>query len=402
MANTSMSLDKWRKFFINSNFDIFDIIVNGIMVAASDFPNDFKLKRDRIAEMLFTCKIELALPINVDGVEKSGGDDDEKYKSGVESGESKNKKESKCNYEDAEALTDEIEEESQIFEEFLRIKKILDNREEETETTLLDSLRKLQLMPMSVETLKATDIGKSVNSLRKHGSKDIRNLVKTLIEDWKTMVDDWVIATKAIAAVAEVDTESAKKTNVAPEEEEQGLPSPPMDEGVFFATPTSIELSQFFDGMDEDGNPQKNRNFIVRRSNLANVHKCKVDETLHEPKNRKMVQQKKNQEAPLCNPKPIMRPKPANNEKRTVQNRAIQKNLIPPRPKLDSYDEAAMRLETSKRKLQERYQEVKNAKKQRTIKLVEAQDILKRNVMQQRRNQPMNCIKNRGNNGRRR
>lgn len=36
-------------------------------------------------------------------------------------------------------------------------------------------------------------------------------------------------------------TESVKTSAV---EEEEGLPSPPLDEGIFFATPTSMELSQ--------------------------------------------------------------------------------------------------------------------------------------------------------------
>ncbi|KAK4404731.1 putative mediator of RNA polymerase II transcription subunitb [Sesamum angolense] len=200
-------------------------------------------------------------------------------KSGIEAGGSKDTKESKVNsssrdddddddddddhrevmemnvnqisnysYGDVDALTDEIEEESQFFGEVLRIKEILDNNEEESDTLLFDSLRRLQLMPLSVETLKATEIGKSVNSLRKHSSKEIRNLVRTLIEDWKVMVDSWVNATAAIAG-AEIATESVKTSVV---EEEEGLPSP-LDEGAFFATPTSMELSQFFDGMDDDG-----------------------------------------------------------------------------------------------------------------------------------------------------
>lgn len=41
---------------------------------------------------------------------------------------------------------------------------------------------------------------------------------------------------------AELATESVKTSAV--EEEEEGLPSPPLDEGAFFATPTSMELSQ--------------------------------------------------------------------------------------------------------------------------------------------------------------
>ncbi|KAL2226066.1 UNVERIFIED_CONTAM: putative mediator of RNA polymerase II transcription subunit 26b, partial [Sesamum indicum] len=270
MANASMSLDKWREYFRSANSDIFDIIEHAIMVAASDCPYVFKLKRDQIAERLFACKvtkcfgcerIELAVPTG-DGVEKS----EDKYKSGIEAGGSKDTKESKVNsssrddddddddhrevmemnvnqisnysYGDVDALTDEIEEESQFFGEVLRIKEILDNNEEESDTLLFDSLRRLQLMPLSVETLKATEIGKSVNSLRKHSSKEIRNLVRTLIEDWKVMVDSWVNAT---AAIAEIATESVKTSVV---EEEEGLPSPPLDEGAFFATPASMELSQ--------------------------------------------------------------------------------------------------------------------------------------------------------------
>lgn len=159
MANTPVSLDKWRDYFSGANSDIFNIIEHAIMVAASDCPYDFKVKRDRIAEMLFTCKvtkcfgcdrIELAVP-HGDGLEKI---DDDKYKSGIEAGGSKDTKESKVNssrdddddhrevmemnvnhvcnhsYEDAEALTDEIEVESQLLEEVLRIKEIVDNSEE--------------------------------------------------------------------------------------------------------------------------------------------------------------------------------------------------------------------------------------------------------------------------------
>ncbi|KAI3472384.1 hypothetical protein Pfo_029145 [Paulownia fortunei] len=291
MANTSVSLDKWRDYFRGVNSDIFNIIEHAIMVAASDCPYDFKLKRDRIAEVLFTCKvtkcfgcdrIELAVP-NADGLEKG---DDDKYKSGIEAGGSKDTKESKVNGSrddddhrevmemnvnqvrddssgDAEALTDEIEEESQFFEEVLRIKEIIDNSEEESDELLFDSLRRLQLMPLSVEILKATEIGKAVNALRKHGSKEIRNLVRTLIENWKIMVDEWVNATSAIAG-AEVTTESVKTSVV---EEEEGLPSPPLDEGAFFATPASMELSQFFDGMDDDGNPQNSGEFNKNREN---------------------------------------------------------------------------------------------------------------------------------------
>ncbi|KAL0383421.1 UNVERIFIED_CONTAM: putative mediator of RNA polymerase II transcription subunitb [Sesamum calycinum] len=347
MANASMSLDKWREYFRSANSDIFDIIEHAILVAASDCPYDFKLKRDRIAERLFACKvtkcfgcerIELAVPTG-DGVEKS----EDKYKSGIEAGGSKDTKESKVNsssrdddddddddddhrevmemnvnqisnysYGDVDALTDEIEEESQFFGEVLRIKEILDNNEEESDTLLFDSLRKLQLMPLSVETLKATEIGKSVNSLR-NSSKEIRNLVRTLIEDWKVMVDSWVNATAAIAG-AEIATESVKTSVV---EEEEGLPSPPLDEGAFFATPTSMELSQ-------------KQALRLSPIGLLVVNLDQADQSLRAKSN-------------------------GNNEA-----------------------SVRMKLEAAKRKLQERYQEAENAKKQRTIQVVELRDLQSR------------------------
>lgn len=49
----------------------------------------------------------------------------------------------------------------------------------------LSALAFLSLMVRVLDCLvrfQATEIGKSVNALRKHGSKEIRNLVRTLIE----------------------------------------------------------------------------------------------------------------------------------------------------------------------------------------------------------------------------
>ncbi|CAI9760007.1 unnamed protein product [Fraxinus pennsylvanica] len=85
------------------------------------------------------------------------------------------------------------------------------------------------------------------------------------------MVDEWANATKVITEVAR---ESVKTSSF---EKNEGLPPPPMDEGAFFATPTSMELSQiclscflllpfgrFFDGMDDDGrNKVKKPRFVV-------------------------------------------------------------------------------------------------------------------------------------------
>ncbi|KAL6958823.1 hypothetical protein U1Q18_040167 [Sarracenia purpurea var. burkii] len=48
------NLDNWRNFFGFSHFNIFDIIDKAILVAASDYPNEFNLRRYRIAETLIS------------------------------------------------------------------------------------------------------------------------------------------------------------------------------------------------------------------------------------------------------------------------------------------------------------------------------------------------------------
>ncbi|KAH6799623.1 hypothetical protein C2S51_036107 [Perilla frutescens var. frutescens] len=420
MTKNPVSLDKWRDYFSSSNSDIFSIIEHAIMVAASDCPYDFKVKRDRIAEMLFTCKMTKCL--GCDRTELSvafddclkGIDGDDELKTGVEAGGSKDSKESKVNsssrdddddhievtevnakyrvrdqdYDDIEALTDEIEEESQFLEEVVRIKEVLDDSEGKSAEVLFESLRRLQLMPLSVEILKSTEIGKSVYALRKHGSKEIRNLGRRLVVEWKRMVDAWVDATTAIV----------------------GLPSPPLDEVAFLGNPTSMELSQFFDCMDDDGNlrncgefnnnRQNGRMRIPERTDIpmqkspADSKMPPKDSKAGNPRNREVTMKK---EAPPCKPNAPGRPKPrssemgarrpnaamqtnANNVVKVQQNGTIQKKPLPQQQeKLNRVNEVSdqMRLEAAKRKLHERYQEAENAKKQRTIQVVELRDLPK-------------------------
>ncbi|KZV27365.1 putative mediator of RNA polymerase II transcription subunit 26b-like [Dorcoceras hygrometricum] len=425
MANSSMILDKWREYFRSANCDIFSIIEQAIMVAVSDCPYDFKLNRDRIAEMLFTCKvtkcfgcdkIELAVP-NVNGAENSG----DKRNSGMEAGASKDSKESKVNscvdddhreimemnanqvsnysFGEAEALNDEIEEESQLYEEVMRMKEILDNSEEESDVLLFDSLRRLQLLPLSVEILKVTEVGKSVNALRKHRSKEIRNLARTLVGDWTVMVDAWVSSKEAIAVNylclegAEVATESVKTSVV--EEEEEGLPSPPLDEGAFFATPSSMELSQFFDGMDDDGNPRNSGAFSENRENgrrprfekpaIPKFNLPNHDDSRDPTKDRK-DEKTRNQE-----PKLIKRPQSTESGLgRTKPDKgAVQKKPMQPQQKMklsNNEDSVQMKLEAAKRKLHERYQEAENAKKLRTIQVMEIHELPKQNPTQRNQN----------------
>ncbi|KAJ1404257.1 Transcription elongation factor, TFIIS/CRSP70, N-terminal, sub-type [Sesbania bispinosa] len=422
----SGSLDYWRNYFRGANADIFGIIDHAIMVAASDCPKEFKLRRGSIAERLFSCRltrcsgcdrVELAVSASADdggGCNCKSGSDGNGTKLEFEAGSSKESKVNSCrddhgemnmnqvsnySFEEAEALIDEIEEESQYFEEVLRIRDIVLNFKEESNSELFESLRRLQLMELTMDLLKATEIGKAVNPLRKHGSKDISQLARTLINVWKGMVDEWV---KATTPIAEGTPDSVNPSVV---DEEEGLPSPPMDEGALFAIATqtgSMDLSKFFDGMDDDGNPQQSGEFIKNQDdrrpcvNSQNIAKPKSKPRVSNEAAVKLNKPKTADSGPGRPPKPTMQ-KEANIEPKMQQN--ILKSAVPKKPhvgqldvrkkslgaeqpqiqKFKCLDDAALqvKLEATKRKLQERYQQAENAKKQRTIQVIELHDIPK-------------------------
>ncbi|XP_059066711.1 probable mediator of RNA polymerase II transcription subunit 26a [Cryptomeria japonica] len=48
-------MGKWRQFFEGADGDILSVIEGGILVAASDCPNELRKRRDMIAQKLFTC-----------------------------------------------------------------------------------------------------------------------------------------------------------------------------------------------------------------------------------------------------------------------------------------------------------------------------------------------------------
>ncbi|KAL3627959.1 hypothetical protein CASFOL_028061 [Castilleja foliolosa] len=172
-----------------------------------------------------------------------------------------------------------------------------------------------------------TKIGISVNAWRKHEAKEIRNLVRKLIENWTNMIDSWVEATEAVEG-AEIRTDSVK-TSVM-EQEEEGLPSPPLDEGAFLADPTSIELSE-------------------------------PNEFLGGERVGPVVPKPSNSESGPGRAKSTVKPK--------VQQKPDDKVVIPKKPmpprqeKLNFNNEPCdgiRLLEAAKRKLHERYQEVEN------------------------------------------
>ncbi|KAL9232627.1 hypothetical protein vseg_007716 [Gypsophila vaccaria] len=407
-------LEKWRKYFRRvKKGDIFDVIENAIMVAALDCAKEFEFRKSRIAQLLFSCRVSRCLGCNrVDLItphDHLPQYEDEEGDHGGCGTQSKNEfgGEDDVDFEDededeedveVEALTDLIEEEKELVNEVLRIKDILYNSKDESDSVLFESLRRLQLMHLTVNILKDTEIGKAVNNIRRHSSKDIRNLSRSLIDGWKVIVDEWVKSTQELAEGGTPDS-----INPSTVDEEEGLPSPPMDDGVFFSTQV-MDFNQFFDGMDDDGNPRNSGEFNSNRQSgprKPSVVKPNVAQRRDIPPKETTPISKDNSAQRIKMQPPVQKPnkpsntqsgpgRPSNRNEDTKLSKdsqlrpKLEKPVVQRRPapqpekqRQSNEDSVQDKLAAAKRKLQERYQQAENAKKQRTIQVMEIQDLPK-------------------------
>ncbi|KAL2931197.1 putative mediator of RNA polymerase II transcription subunit 26b [Bienertia sinuspersici] len=121
--------------------------------------------------------------------------------------------ESNLSYGNAEALTAEIDEANELVEEVLRIKELLLNSKGET-----------------------IEIGKAVNGIRRHSSKEIRHIAQSLIQyDTFTLSDniDYTCLCKECYC-RQVEGGTPDSVNPSIIDEEEGIPSP-TDEGALFS-----------------------------------------------------------------------------------------------------------------------------------------------------------------------
>ncbi|PRQ57837.1 putative transcription regulator IWS1 family [Rosa chinensis] len=190
MARTkSRPLNYWRNYFETAkDTNIFSIIDHAIKVAASDFPKDFSLQKDRIVARLSCIQCLGNDEESAHGGCKSGSDSD-----GCEGLlEADVNKESNLSDEADRVSIDDASQNIDV--EVLRIKEIFENSDKEkaNDPSMLESLTRLKMMTMTVETLEATAIGKVVSGLKKHGSKQIRDLARTLVDGWKVVVSEYL------------------------------------------------------------------------------------------------------------------------------------------------------------------------------------------------------------------
>ncbi|MCO5559020.1 hypothetical protein L7F22_012611 [Adiantum nelumboides] len=240
-------MERWRSFFALAEEDLWTVIHQAILLAAADFPAEFKHKRSEIAEILFARRSYLSPPtLSVHATMISGsvitnetGNRERKapheacwqednvlrhcntsrdevkavdtlshgpsFKSfAVERHSLKEDKPAELDtclrsyngFKDIPEAACGLAMECTILQGVKTIKdRIMANQSEDG---LFRSLRALEDVDITVDILKATDIGREVNKFRKHPSVPIQNLAKQLVRSWKGMVDKWVNKTEIL------------------------------------------------------------------------------------------------------------------------------------------------------------------------------------------------------------
>ncbi|CAL4957146.1 unnamed protein product [Urochloa decumbens] len=218
VANTD-NMEPWRELFRGR--DIYDVIGKAILIAATDSPKEFRRRRDGIVEQIYTAPSSAIIAIpTLHGRSSAGG---EVSGSALQVVSEKGSKVASCTVAEAEpteepeadeiddegivadkqagngygdngnavsesgmdwlqTLADEMDEETQEINEVFRIKEILLNHHEQSTDILFDSLRRLQLMQLTTDKIKSTEIGRAVAALSKHKLQKIRMLVREIIK----------------------------------------------------------------------------------------------------------------------------------------------------------------------------------------------------------------------------
>ena len=126
------SVEKWSKYFKGAGTDICSVIDYAILVATSNFPNEFRRRRDRITQRLYPSRFNYDFVTFIEPHEDIVDDqteEDIKGYHGKDNGKvniCKSKayvnSANKNKHDEADAFIEEIEEQTQVLEEVFRIK----------------------------------------------------------------------------------------------------------------------------------------------------------------------------------------------------------------------------------------------------------------------------------------
>ncbi|KAF3440520.1 hypothetical protein FNV43_RR18804 [Rhamnella rubrinervis] len=332
-----MDYDDFRTVLESSGVDIWTFIDTAIAVASMDYGAELKQRRDGIVERLYAAS---SAPPPSHRIRNPGAEQNSRPPRHYD-------RETKASIVEKERVSpstpqsvsrdDDIEEEGEDLDPYGGLfdddqKKILEIKEhleepDQSEDSLLELLQSLADMDITFQALKETDIGRHVNRLKKHSSNEVRVVVKQLVRKWKDIVDEWV------------------KLN-----------------------PTGEQTSSAL--MDGDSPQQKT---------FQNGHKQVPDFAYSPNPHNGSSGSDKNNSEPERKPKTVpprreAPPKPTNHSASVLASSAPQ-NRQREQQKESNFD--AEKLASARKRLQANYKEAENAKRQRTIQVMDIHEIPK-------------------------
>uniref|UniRef100_A0A5B6YMW0 Putative mediator of RNA polymerase II transcription subunit 26c n=1 Tax=Davidia involucrata TaxID=16924 RepID=A0A5B6YMW0_DAVIN len=321
-----MDLDDFRMILSNYRVDVWTFIDTAITVASLDYGHELKNRRDLIVERLYASVATRCQNCEVDPNGHETKDSMEKESSHEGKGDGSPSTPQSIHSDDDD--NEELDPYAGLFDDeeakILRIKEQLEDPDQ-SEDSVVELLQSLADMDITFKALKETDIGRHVNRLRKHSSNDVRRLVKQLVRKWKDLVDDWV------------------KLN----------------------TPGQLSSSTLIVDGDspQPKNPHNGHHQVPDFAYSPNPHNGSSGSD-------------KNNSEPEPKPKTIPRREAPTRPSQSVLLSASASAPPPNRPHKDTSIDLE-RLASARKRLQENYQEAQNAKKQRTIQMMDIHEIPK-------------------------
>ncbi|XP_051140706.1 probable mediator of RNA polymerase II transcription subunit 26c [Andrographis paniculata] len=351
-----MDSDEFRAVLSRSRVGIWEMIEAAIRVAGSDHGEELRRRRDGIVESLYAtagrrcpnCSGDVEeghrsearndTAGNSDGLDDRDDRENDKVCIDEDDDEDDDEKSNRNLIEDFGKSPDHrnLSEEGDDLDPFgglfddeqttiISIKEQLEDPHQSDES-IVELLQTLSDMDITFQALKETDIGRYVNQLRKHSSNEVRRLVKHLVRKWKETVGEWVSVNEPHGSSNLLADADSPQPSI-PRNRQNGHHQVP----DFGYSPNP-----------RNGNSSAERNYVE-----------------HEPK-PKPSQSAPRREPPSRPPQPV--PKPTSTPPNKMQGGSV----------ID--DE---RLNSARKRLQENYQEAQNAKKQRTIQVMDIHDIPK-------------------------
>ncbi|KAG2555955.1 probable mediator of RNA polymerase II transcription subunit 26c isoform X2 [Panicum virgatum] len=316
--------------------DAWALVDAALAAAARDRPGELRARRDGIVERLYaaaagcsSCDARPPPPraaLAAAGLDEEDGEEAAAPASPVAEADAAEAGAA----EEAEELGAGAGGEPGLESRIVAIRDFLEDPDQ-PEDELVSLLQNLADMDVTYKALQETDIGRHVNGLRKHPSAEVRRLVKQLIRKWKEIVDEWVRLHNS-----GVDGGSSIIADGYSPEKIQGR----------------SHRSPRVSGFQYSPSPQRHDGSTTEKTN--------------------------NGLEPTMDMKRRPSPVPTHHNSRQMNNNHHSTTMSSAPAKVTrDHKDSLLDLDSARKRLQENYQEAQNAKKQRTIQVMDINEIPK-------------------------